>query len=94
MDLKTVVSSDKKLLEKAEELLLLIYLHCPDNRKEILEALEDKDLLFSLSEHRFLWQQINQIEVEMDESSQLISLLQDRLLSFPKQQKQLNYFFI
>jgi DNA primase len=53
---------ETELLEQAEALLLRIYLHCPQYRQAITEALEDKDLLFSLPHHRFVWQKITEIE--------------------------------
>lgn len=52
------VGSEQNLLEQAEALLLRIYLHCPEYRQTIIDTLEAQDLLFSLSHHRFLWQQI------------------------------------
>jgi DNA primase len=55
---KLPVAGERSLLEQAEALLLLIYLHCPEYRQIIIETLEAQDLLFSLSHHRFLWQQI------------------------------------
>jgi DNA primase len=53
--------SDGGLLEVAEGLLLQIYLHCPEYREFIFDTLEERDLQFSLSHHRFLWQQILEI---------------------------------
>ncbi|MDX2214137.1 MAG: hypothetical protein SFY66_12685 [Oculatellaceae cyanobacterium bins.114] len=64
-----------------------LYLHLPDHRPSIVEALEERDLDFSISHHRFLWQQI--LELEEGNSSQpipdsrpdtnlLIQQLQDR----------------
>ncbi len=53
---------ETELLEEAEALLLRIYLHCPQYRQGITEALEEKDLLFSLPHHRFVWQKIIEIE--------------------------------
>ncbi|MEM9542527.1 MAG: DNA primase, partial [Cyanobacteria bacterium P01_E01_bin.42] len=47
-----------KLLKEAEELLLKIYLHYSSCQDFILETLEEKDLIFSLPDHRFLWQKI------------------------------------
>ncbi|MDY6781868.1 MAG: DNA primase [Cyanobacteriota bacterium] len=52
------VKTERNLLERAEFLLLLIYIHCPQARSTIIDALEEKDLLFSLSHHRFLWRQL------------------------------------
>ncbi|MBE9168125.1 DNA primase [Pleurocapsales cyanobacterium LEGE 06147] len=56
---------ETELLEQAEALLLRIYLHCPQYRQAITEALEERDLLFSLPHHRFVWQQIIEIETNM-----------------------------
>lgn len=58
-------SPETELLEQAEALLLRIYLHCPQYRQAITETLEEKDLLFSLPHHRFVWQQIIEIETNM-----------------------------
>ncbi|MEH1908055.1 MAG: DNA primase [Nostoc sp.] len=55
---------DRSLLEHAEALLLRIYLHCPEQRQAIIDELEERDLQFSLSHHRFLWQQILDAAVE------------------------------
>ncbi len=53
--------TERSLLEHAEALLLRIYLHCPEQRQAIIAELEERDLQFSLSHHRFLWQQILEI---------------------------------
>ncbi|MBH8567038.1 DNA primase [Nostoc sp. CENA67] len=68
---------DRSLLELAEALLLRIYLHCPEQRQAIMVALDERDLEFSLSHHRFLWRQILE---STDEQVDLISSLQDRYL--------------
>ena len=70
-------TSDNSLLEHAEALLLRIYLHCPEQRQAIIDELEERDLQFSLSHHRFLWQQI--LETAMEQLG-LISTLQNRYL--------------
>ena len=88
------LSSEARILEEAESDLLAIYLHCPEYRQEIINALEEKDLAFSLSHHRFLWQQIARLqETFTDSSHQLISRLQDRYLSFPEQMAQVSHLF-
>jgi DNA primase len=69
-------SPEEKLLEKAEFLLLLIYLHCPEHRPKIIDTIEEKDLLFTVSHHRYLWQAINQIEQD-DNSEVLINILEE-----------------
>ncbi|MEH1897318.1 MAG: DNA primase [Nostoc sp.] len=68
---------ERSLLEHAEALLLKIYLHCPEQRQAIIDELETRNLEFSLSHHRFLWQNILESTAkEVD----LISNLQDRYL--------------
>lgn len=44
-------------------MLLLVYIHCPSYREQILDLLEEKDLVFSLAHHRFLWQKIHEVPV-------------------------------
>jgi DNA primase len=86
-NLNASVLGKHNLLEQAEALLLLIYLHCPEYRNAIIDILEERDLLFSLSHHRFLWQQILELQPAVEASSQasdpLISLLQDCSIQFP-----------
>lgn len=95
-DDRQIVDNSNKL-EEAEALLLRIYLHCPENREEIQQTLDDKDLLFSLSHHRFLWQQILLLQTEInqmeDPENNLLSLLQNRLLTFPDKMEQLKHLF-
>ncbi|MEH1839733.1 MAG: DNA primase [Nostoc sp.] len=80
--------TDRGLLEHAEALLLQIYLHCPEQRQVIIDELEERDLQFSLSHHRFLWQQILEISSGDGETRNfasppdLISRLQDQFLEF------------
>jgi DNA primase len=88
------VAAEQNLLQKAEALLLQIYLHCPEYRAAIIDALEERDLLFSFSHHRFLWQQILDIEAKetlTQEPESLISFLQDRSLTFPAQMAQVSH---
>ena len=93
----TIVKTESSLLEEAEALLLLIYLHSPEYRQGINETLEEKDLQFSLSHHRFLWQQI--VDIQMGDISgtnssiELISTLQDRLLEFPEKMEMISHLF-
>jgi DNA primase len=87
------------LLAKSEALLLQIYLHCSEYRKEIIAKLEEKNLMFSQSHHRFLWQRIlevqSAIDLERDPNNRLFSLLQDIYLEYPEQMKQVqNLFFL
>jgi len=89
---KLPVAGERSLLEQAEALLLLIYLHCPEYRQIIIDTLEAQDLLFSLSHHRFLWQQILALQPTLLSSSQtpdpLISLLSECSLKYPEQMEQ------
>ncbi|NES22529.1 MAG: DNA primase [Symploca sp. SIO3E6] len=97
-ELNSPINSDHNLLEEAEALLLRIYLHCPEYRGSIIDALETEDLLFSLSHHRFLWQQILELQEEAakfrsNNESSLITLLQDRSLKFPEEIAQVAHLF-
>ncbi|MGK7919951.1 MAG: DNA primase, partial [Trichodesmium sp.] len=78
---------ERNLLAEAESLLLRIYLHCPNYRQDVKDAMEARDLQFSLSDNRFLWQQIisveNISENQINESDDLISKLQDSCLETP-----------
>ncbi len=89
---KLPVAGERSLLEQAEALLLLIYLHCPEYRQIIIDTLEAQDLLFSLSHHRFLWQQILGLQPTLLASNQtpdpLISLLSECSLKYPEQMDQ------
>ena len=97
-------SPDRSLLEQAEASLLRIYLHCPEHRGAIIEALEERDLQFSLSHHRFLWREI--LEAASADSTQkainsvfitqelnLISHLQNRCLEFESEMAHVSYLF-
>lgn len=72
---------ETELLEQAEALLLRIYLHCPQYRQAITEALEEGDLLFSLPHHRFVWQQIIEIETNMLSTQTFVEGVQGAKLS-------------
>jgi DNA primase len=59
--------SDVTLRMSAEAQLLRIYLHCPEQRLAIRQAIRarlEKDDPFAMSQHRFLWQQILALEAE------------------------------
>ncbi len=88
-DFKIATSPETQLLAEAESLLLLIYIHCPRYRENILDKLEDKDLCFTLSHHRFLWQQIIDIETKNPEKIKsepgfLISSLHNNIVNHPE----------
>lgn len=91
------VFAEQTLLEQAEALLLLIYLHRPEYRQMIIDTIEAQDLLFSLSHHRFLWQQILELQPTIPSSPHvcdpLIALLQERTLEFPEQMRRVAHLF-
>ncbi|MCC5614429.1 DNA primase [Nostoc sp. CHAB 5836] len=91
--------TERSLLEHAEALLLKIYLHCPQQRQGIIDELEERDLQFSLSHHRFLWQQILEILSSDGETKNLasqpnlISRLQDQFLEFGSEMGLISHLF-
>lgn len=97
----TLVTSEKRLLDEAETDLLGIYLHCPECRDAIIDALDEKELFFTLPHHRFLWQQIielqdkcsHDLQPQFASSNLLLSQLQDRLVQFREQMDKLSYLF-
>jgi DNA primase len=72
--------SEKNGSEKAEWLLLLIYLHSPEYRRLICELLDEKDLIFNLPDYRWLWQVILELETQITNQRDLMSALQNHLL--------------
>jgi DNA primase len=74
--------ADRSLLEESEAQLLRLYLHVPEYRALIKSSLEERDLDFSLSRHRLLWQLVLDIETLDAPAAQrnLLSLLQDRCM--------------
>ncbi len=84
------VSIQKNMLAQGEADLLRIYLHFPNHRQAILDALEEKDLVFTISQHRFLWQQISKLPLE---ATDMISLLQDVSIAYPQEMKQVTHLF-
>ena len=89
----TVASTpESELLEQAEALLLRIYIHYYRYREPIVDSLEDKDLLFTITTHRFLWQQILVIEAELPpptpgDPNPLLRELHNRSYDFPEAMK-------
>ncbi|MBE9188194.1 DNA primase [Microcoleus sp. LEGE 07076] len=88
----------RSLLEEAEAQLLQIYLHCPEYRQDVREAIEARDVQFSLSHHRFLWHQIVNAEILHKMSLQvapaeLILKLQDSFIEYPNQLNQISHLF-
>jgi len=95
---KWQTSSERDLLEESEGQLLRLYLHKPLHREAIVEALEARDLEFSLSHHRFLWRQIlalkeEGLDVESNPSLDLMTLLQDRCTDFPSDMSKIYALF-
>lgn len=80
---------ESELLKQAESLLLRLYLHVPEYRHHIRLMMEEKELLFSFSHHRFLWQKI----IEIYNQENLISKLQDLAIEYPEQIAQVNHLF-
>lgn len=100
INLNLPLGQEHSLLEKAETLLLLIYIHCPQDRAKIINNLENKDIIFTLAHHRFCWQQILAIEAQQhsnlgdnEDENQLLKLLQAEMLHYPEQQQQLRHLF-
>ncbi|BAZ41708.1 DNA primase [Calothrix sp. NIES-4101] len=94
----TLGKTENSLLARAEALLLRIYLHCPGQRNNIIKELEERDLQFSLSHHRFLWQNIlaitDEIHDTINSEIDLISRLQDICLEFTEESELISHLFI
>ncbi|XWK89011.1 MAG: DNA primase [Phormidium sp.] len=90
---KVVTTQRDDLLKIAEALLLRLYIHCPEHRQDIIDRLEKQELEFSFSHHRFLWQQIREIDINLSLEN-LISKLQDKAVEFPKEMAQASRLFI
>ena len=95
---------DRTLLEEAEAQLLRLYLHLADYRSSIREALEERDLDFSMAHHRLLWQQILLLAGEPEQDGalekgkaaakiDLMEQLQDCCADFPDRLSLLYAFF-
>jgi DNA primase len=86
-------------LEQAEATLLRVFLHLPEHRQMVIDALEERDLQFSLSHHRFLWRQVLELEESFPPSqpeaaaTNLIGLLRDRCVEYPSQLDQVYHLF-
>jgi len=87
-------SAESSLLEQAEALLLRVYLHQPTHREAVIAALEERDLQFSFTHHRFLWRQILELrQPGSGNDPDLIAKLQDACQDFPQEMAQVNYLF-
>jgi DNA primase len=80
------IDPENELLAEAEYLLLLIYIHCPQQRQEIINCLEDKDLSFSFPQHRFIWLQMMDFFdlANEDKENKLLMEIINRSSNFPK----------
>jgi DNA primase len=80
------IDPENELLAEAEYLLLLLYLHCPQQRQEIINCLEDKDLGFSFPQHRFIWLQMMDFFdlANEDKDNKLLTEIINRSSNFPK----------
>jgi DNA primase len=87
--------TETNLLEKAEGILLRIFLHCPGQRQNIIKIIDEQDLQFSHSHHRFLWQKILRVleEVSDEYDSALVSRLQDACLEHPEETTSVSHIF-
>jgi DNA primase len=99
--------ADSSKSEAAEAQLLQIYLHCPFHRQDIKNSLEQRELQFTFSHHRFLWRQILGIEEQLLETEKpvfsapqvnledinLIELLQDLCTEYSKEMAQVYHLF-
>jgi DNA primase len=91
---KILEKTEQTASEKAEWLLLLLYLHCPNYRETICEALDAKDLMFNAIHYRQLWQSILELQQTIKHSHDLLSALQNHLLAFPaEKQPEINALF-
>jgi DNA primase len=95
---KWQTKGDRTLIEEAENQLLRLFLHAPRLRFEVISALEERDLDFTLSHHRFLWRQILELEeagvdILTDQEVDLVEMLQDRCLEFPRELGQVYHLF-
>lgn len=81
-DLALPIDGDRALLERAESLLLRAYLHDPEGRSHAIAAvreLEARDIYFSLSHHRWLWQCLEDVQPQPhDDGTTIFAQLQSR----------------
>lgn len=81
-DLALPPDSDRALLQRAESLLLRAYIHDADGRSHAIAAvaeLESRDIYFSLSHHRWLWQSLEVLNPTLyDDAATLFAQLQER----------------
>jgi DNA primase len=86
----------QRLVEQAEIVLLRLYLHYPEYRLTIIEAMEESDVIFCLPHHRFIWQKIVDASQQgtIDYSDpQLIAYLQDLHGTHSREMGRVNHLF-
>ncbi|MEL4898051.1 DNA primase [Crocosphaera sp. Alani8] len=81
--------AENSLLKEAENTLLKIYIHYPEYRQEIFDKLEEKNIIFSLSEHRKIWLILLEIEentlnINYESNQQFISQFESHVLELPE----------
>ncbi|AFY66215.1 DNA primase [Geitlerinema sp. PCC 7407] len=77
---------DRTLLEEAEAQLLRLYLYSAEYRSLVQDSLNERDLDFNISHHRFLWRQILAIEEAGDVApADLLPVLRQRCAEFPRE---------
>ncbi|MEM7554446.1 MAG: DNA primase [Cyanobacteria bacterium P01_A01_bin.84] len=82
----------RSLPEQAEALLLQIYLHHSEHRQIITNLLEERDLQFTFSHHRFLWRKIIE-SFENIQKEDIISTLQDKCCEYETEMSQISHLF-
>jgi DNA primase len=88
--------AEQRRVEQAEIVLLRLYLHYPEYRLTIIEAMEESDVIFCLPHHRFIWQKIVEAcqQGTIDYSDpQLIAYLQDLHGTHSREMGQVNHLF-
>ncbi|MDY6938493.1 MAG: DNA primase [Cyanobacteriota bacterium] len=77
------MGADRTSIERAEALLLRIYLHCQSHRTTLLQeiqTLEENEISFSISTHQILWEKLLEVEQTLTlEPIELISQIQEQL---------------
>ncbi|MGK7956676.1 MAG: DNA primase, partial [Crocosphaera sp.] len=96
---KTFIKSENiaenKLLKEAENILLKIYINFPEYRQDIFNKLEEKNLIFSLSEHRMIWSNLleteqNLLNVDDENNQKFITQLETNAVQSPEVANKIN----
>ncbi|MGB2926343.1 MAG: DNA primase, partial [Limnothrix sp.] len=81
------VATTSITLVQAEELLVRLYLHNAPYRRQIETQLFERQLMFSISHNRWLWQQIIELPIETKQNllhNQLLGKVLDILTNHPE----------